>query len=459
MSRWLADSAERTPDAIAVEDVGGRVTYSELDAAVSGRAAWLRTQGVGALDRVTMSMPAGLELIQLLHALWRVGACAVPLNRRLTDTEQRQQRDRVGARLHLDAGTAGISQEEEERHPFLDRSSPAVILFTSGTSGAAKAAVLTAGNLDASARASRERLRTDASDRWLLCLPLFHVGGLSIIVRAALDGAAVVVHPQFDVAAVDRAIEEEAVSRVSLVPTTLKRLLDARGEKPPPQSLRTILLGGAAADEGLLKRAARLGFPVLATYGLTEASSQAATAAPEEPADGCVGRALPGSRIQVVNGSGRACAAGEEGEIELKGPTVFSGYLGDRASTEDAFRDGWFRTGDIGRIESGGRLRVLDRRTNLVISGGENVYPAEVEAVLLGHAAVAEVAVWRRADPDLGHRVVAWVVASDPGKEDGETLQAFCRTSLAGYKVPREIVFVTELPRNAMGKIVRSALE
>ena len=278
------------------------------------------------------------------------------------------------------------------------------------------------------------------------------------MVRAAVDGSAVVIHERFDVGAVDRAIDRDGVTRVSLVPTTLKRLLDDRSERPPPPSLRTVLIGGAAAPAALLERARRSGLPALASYGLTEAASQVATATLEDPLDGRVGRPLPGTRVRLTDDAGNELPAGEAGEIQVAGPTVFAGYLDDPSATARAFDGEWFRTGDVGRVGSDGALRVIDRRTDLVISGGENVYPAEVEAALLEHPSVAEAAVWRREDADLGHRVVAWVVAAPGGQPEPDELRAHCRERLAGYKTPREIEWVAVLPRNSMGKVMRTRL-
>ena len=469
MSRWLAAAVRRTPGAVALECGAERMTYRELEARVAITAGRLAEVGVGGNDRVTLRTPADLDTIVLFHALWRLGACAVPLNLRLSAAEAAAQRDRVAPRLHLEEaapwtaaggpghslpGAVAVTGTEPEGDP----QRPAAILFTSGTSGVPKPAVLTAANLDASARASRACLVTGPDDRWLCCLPLFHVGGLSILVRAACDGAAVIVQRGFDSGAVSRAIDEARVTRVSLVPTTLKRLLDARDDRPPPETLRLVLLGGAAASPKLLRRAAAAGFPVRASYGLTETASQIATAGAGDPADGAVGRALPGSEVRIADPGGGPVAPGAEGEIQVRGPTVFQGYLGDEPATARAFAGGWFRTGDIGRIEADGRLRVLDRRSDLIVSGGENVYPAEVEAALLTHPGVSEVAVWRRPDDDLGHRVVAWVVPDGSAAPSPESLRRHCEATLAGYKKPREFCLVAELPRNAMGKVVRAGL-
>ncbi len=460
MSRWVAEAAKRDPHAAALECGASRLDYAELEARVAACAAALRADGITPGQRVAVRLPPSNAHLVLLHAIWRLGACAVPIHLRGSDAEAALQLARVAPARFFDAPPE-LSQSCPERVDGFfeaDPSQPALVMFTSGTSGRAKAAILRFANLEAGARASTRRLGTDASDRWLLCLPLSHMGGLAIVVRAAVDGAAVVVHERFDVHAVDRSIDCDGVTRISLVPTTLKRLLDARGQHRPPSSLRTVLVGGAAAPAALLERARAAGLPAVASYGLTETASQLVTATPDDPPDGRVGRPLEGSRIRLVDESGVECAPGEEGEIQVAGPMVFAGYLGDPAASVRAFDGEWFRTGDIGRVELDGGLRVIDRRTDLVVSGGENVYPAEVEAALLEHPAVAEVAVWRREDSDLGHRVVAWVVPAPGAALAADQLRLHCRERLAGYKTPRDIELVSELPRNAMGKVVRARL-
>ena len=460
---WLAARAQATPEAEALVGEGRALSWAALAARVAGATDALADAGVGAGERVALRLPAGADAFVALLATWERGACAVPLHLRLPPAAQEGQIARVGATLVVDApleakAATRVPGAVPSPVPY-DAEAPAVVLFTSGTSGTPKPAVLRYRNLAASARASRAHLGTGVGDRWLACLPFFHVGGLSILARALCDGAGVLIQPRFDVEAVSEAIDERAITRVSLVPTTLKRLLDAREDRPPPPTLRTVLVGGAAAPPALLARARAAGFPVLASYGLTETASQVATAAPEDPPDGRVGRALPGSEFRICDPDGRVLAVGEEGEIQVRGPTVFAGVLGDAAASRAALgADGWLRTGDVGRLDAEARLQVLDRRSDRIISGGENVHPAAVEAALLEHPAVDEVAVWRLPDADLGHRVVAWVVPRAGAALSAESLDAHARARLAGHERPREVRFLAELPRNAMGKVVRREL-
>jgi O-succinylbenzoic acid--CoA ligase len=337
------------------------------------------------------------------------------------------------------------------------------ILYTSGTSGRPRGAMLTVANHWWSAVGSALNLGTREDDRWLACLPLFHVGGLSILLRAAMYGITAVVHDGFDEIAVNHAIDEEGITIVSVVASMLQRMLDARADEAFPPSLRCVLLGGGPAPRALLERCAAAGIPVVQTYGLTETASQVATLSPEDALErlGAAGRALYHNEIRIVAKDGHDVAPGAEGEIVVRGPVVMAGYLGDPEATARAIVDGWLHTGDIGRIDADGYLYVLDRRDDLIITGGENVYPAEVEAALLAHPRVAEAGVVGLPDPEWGHRVVAIVrLTSDADAEPAvEALREHCRSLLGAYKVPREITIVTEpLPRTASGKLRRALL-
>ncbi len=346
-----------------------------------------------------------------------------------------------------------------------------LLLYTSGTTGRPKGALLShaalAASADASARhlcashlgVSERNLGVSARERWLACLPLFHVGGLSILLRSARHRHPVVLHEQFDPDAVSRSLDGDAITHLSLVPTMLARLLEARGAKPAPETLEAVLLGGGPAAPALLERALALGLPLAPTYGLTEAASQVATLPPGAGTPGRDGLLpLPNTEVRIVGASGEALPAGEVGEITVHGPTLMSGYLGRPEETDRALRDGWLHTGDLGRLDATGRLFVLDRRSDLVVSGGENVYPAEVEAVLAQHSDVAEAGVAGAPDPEFGERPVAFVVPSPSARPDPDQLARFCRERLAGYKVPVRFVFTAELPRNASGKLQRHRL-
>ncbi len=332
-----------------------------------------------------------------------------------------------------------------------------VILFTSGTTGRPKAAMVSYSNHFYSAVGSAFRLGVLPTDRWLACMPLYHVGGLAIILRACLYGTAVVLHAGFDVNQVDASLRKQQVSIVSLVPTMLQRMLRSSDPRQWP-AMRLVLLGGAAVEPDILAAARSAGLPVATTYGLTEAASQVATMTPDQAnhKPGCVGRPLLFSELRIVDDDGQPVAAGTIGEICVRGPNVFAGYYHDDDADQLALRSGELHTGDLGYLDDDGDLWVVQRRSDLIVSGGENVYPAEVEQVLANHPAVSAVCVVGLGDPEWGQQVAALVVADTT--LTAADLEGFARQSLAGYKVPRTIRFADALPLTGSGKVSRSAV-
>ena len=302
-------------------------------------------------------------------------------------------------------------------------------------------------------------LGLSAEDRWLACLPLFHVGGLAILLRSVIYGTAIILHETFDPQAVNQAIDEQQVTIISVVSVMLRRMLEARGSRPYPASLRCVLLGGGPAPQELLEDCARRGVPVVQTYGLTEAASQVATLSPAEALRklGSAGKSLLPTEVSVVR-EGLAVPAGQVGEIVVRGPTVTPGYLDQPEATAQALQGGWLHTGDLGYLDEEGYLYVLDRREDLIISGGENVYPAEIENVLRAHPAVEEAGVTSQPDARWGQVPVAFVKMRPGFSLTESELEAYCAARLARYKLPARFHFVEALPRNAAGKLLRRQL-
>jgi O-succinylbenzoic acid--CoA ligase len=427
-----------------------------------------------------------------VHAVSRLGAVLMPLNLRLTPAELAYQlrdsgarhllaTDRVRAHGHaplqaselakdipgltlhdLDVLTAGpeVMTSATLQDVRYDLDTTHTIVYTSGTTGTPKGAMLTFGNHFWSATGSAYNLGVHEDDRWLAVLPLFHVGGLAILLRSILYGTTAIVHESFDAAHANRAIDHEGVTILSVVANMLQRMLDEREDRPYPASLRCVLLGGGPAPEPLLRWCAAIGVPVVQTYGLTEAASQVATLAPEDALTklGSAGKPLFGTELRIVDSAGQVCAPGDAGEIVVRGPTVTPGYLNRREESARALRDGWLHTGDIGYLDDEGYLYVLDRRDDLIVSGGENVYPAEIEAVLQSHPAVAEAGVWGVDDVRWGQVPVAAVVLREGLATTPDLLLAYCRERLAAYKAPSRVEIREALPRNAAGKLVRGEL-
>lgn len=316
-----------------------------------------------------------------------------------------------------------------------------LVAMTSGSSGAPKGVMLTGAAIAAAVRASRARLGLEREDAWLCCLPLEHVGGLSILYRCAEAGACVLLHDRFDPAAVWDDVSAGRASHISLVPAMLARLLEM-AEAAPPSRLRQVLVGGAALDGALARRALDAGWPLAVTYGMTETASQLATLA-EVPADwrpGLVGRPLDGFEVTVA----------DDGRIRVRGPAVMAGYLGGGGL--DA--EGWFTTGDRGRRDAAGNLWVLGRADEALTSGGATFQPEEVEALLAACPGVTEAAVAGRPDPVWGDLVVALVA----GMATEDDVLAWCRDNIEGAHRPRVVVKVDALPRTALGKPDRAAL-
>ena len=419
---WLTRAARRRPDRIAVETLERALTYRELDR-LAGSGA--RELGAAPGSRVGIALAPGLEFVVALHACLRAGAVAVPI-----DLRDPGALAGAGCDTVIDTGLACTGPPVAERPHEL--SATAVIVRTSGTSGEAKLVPLTYGNCVWSAIGSAVALGFDPGERWLCTLPLVHVGGLSIVLRSAIYGTTAVVHERFETAAALEALMERRITLVSVVATTLRRMLDAGLAAPP--ALRCALAGGGPVPSSLLESARAAGVVVSQTYGLTEACSQVATQAPGDGAHNA-GAPLFCTRVALA----------ADGEILVSGPTV-----------SPALEGGVLATGDLGELGADGTLRVLGRRSDTIISGGENVSPSEVEAVLEAHPAVLEAGVFGVPDERWGEAVHALVVSA---REVGEAeLLAHCARALAGYKVPKRIGFAARLPRTASGKLQRGRL-
>lgn len=342
---------------------------------------------------------------------------------------------------------------------LFDLSAYHTIVYTSGSTGRPKGALLTYGNHWWNAMGSALNLGLRDDDCWLACLPLFHVGGLAILLRSVIYGVPVVIHGSFEPDAVTRAIEKEDVTIVSLVPTTLTRLLDQRGPRPFPGNLRCFLVGGSPLSPSLREKCLAAGWPVIPTYGMTESASQLATLPLSEmfrDVHGAVGKPLFPVRIKIVSRDEQAeTPSGSPGSILVCGPTISPCYWERETGPDDGRPGGWFDTGDVGYIDKEGYLHVESRKGDIIISGGENVYPVEVEHALAEHPDVVDAGVVGIDHEEWGEVVAAAVVLRKGALLAESDLIAFCRQRVADYKIPRRTQFVSSLPRNAAGKILR----
>jgi len=473
----LLERVAREPGAPALRARSAEWSRGQLLEAADGLAAALLAEGVGEASRIACVLADDAPAVALVHAARRLGAVHVPLNRRAAPAELRYQLEVARAEVVLaDEANAALAREAAgttvplQRIEALLAGAPcaappalrtrvdldalATIVFTSGTTGRPRGALLTHDNHRASAHAWAGLLRPAPGHRWLACLPLFHVAGLAIVTRVTRWGASLDLFDRFEVAAVSAALDD-GLTHLSLVPAQLEDLLAFRDGRPAPGALQAILLGGGPIPTTLLQRARAAGYRVLSTYGMSETASGVAAGGADAAtqADPAAGRALPGVELRIEPDG----TPDGSGEILVRGAMVFAGYEGDAAATASALRDGWLHTGDIGTLDEAGLLRVLDRRDDLIISGGENVYPAEVEAVLAAHPAILEAAVYGVPDERWGAVPEAVVVVTSDAPADEELLR-HCRERLAGYKVPRRLLRLDELPRNTFGKVRRGLL-
>ena len=435
---WLAQRAQSCPERTALIAEGAEITYAELEAETTWVARRLAAHGVRRGSTAALTMHPRREQVVLAHALMKVGAALVPLSPRLTDAERAAIVAQTEPMVDLD--DPGLLTEAEADLPLLgehDTDDVCAYVLSSGSTGAPKPIGLTYGNFLWSAMGGAFNIGVDPADRWLCCMPLAHIGGLSIVVRSAIYGTTAVLHDGFDVDRVANALREEPISVMSVVTTMLKRLLDADADLSGP---RAILVGGGPVPEAVLAEAIDRGATVVQTYGLTETCSQVTTLAPEDAQRklGSAGRPLLTSHVRI-----------RDGEILVQGPTVAPGR---------ADESGWLHTGDLGYIDDEGFLYVRDRIDDMIVTGGENVVPSEVEEALLAHPAVADAAVVGREDPEWQQAVTA-IVVLEPGAEvTPDELRHHCGETLATYKVPKRVELAAALPRTPSGKLMRRAL-
>ncbi len=450
MSLSVLQAAAQHPERTALVSYGREVSFGKLADDVRIAIRYLLAQ------RVRPGVPVGLvgenlpSSLALLYAMVELGVPAAMLHPKMPALEQERWLKEIGAAPRKVTAEVDLKEWAEALGSAVvvpDDDRPLAIVRTAGSSGRPKGVVLSRRAFVAAAEASAANLGWRDDDRWLLSLPTAHVGGLSIVTRCLLARRPVVVRrlERFDAAEVARILEEDRVTLLSLVPTTLRRLVDLDGYRPPAY-LRVVLVGGAAAPAELLARAADRGWPVLATYGLTEACSQVATQryrdlGRRDPArfTDC-GEPVDGMEVRI-----------RDGAIEVRGPSLMSGYLPQDESPFDV--EGWLATGDLGFLDDAGRLHVTGRRDDVIVTGGENVHPEEVERVLEAHPAIDAACVFGVDDPEWGQAVAAALASSAP-PPDAE-LARFCAERLAPHQRPRRIAWLETLPRTVVGKLDR----
>jgi O-succinylbenzoic acid--CoA ligase len=533
LPNWLARAAENFPQHLAIKYNDISWSFAELDRQATLLARQYATLGVGPNTRVAILANSGLPFVTTVHALTRLGAILIPLNLRLTHDELLWQLRDVHAdllisdlshqsqchnlarsiptlrhtSLVLDVETQTVSlhntpTSNAEIRTTINLSDIQAIMYTSGTTGTPKGVIITYGMQWWNAIGSVLTLEHHADDCWLACMPLFHIGGLAILMRSVINAISVVLLEKFDARQVNQSIQQDHITIISVVAVMLQRMLAEldKSHSSYPLALRCVLLGGGPAPQPLLEDCARRSIPVVQTYGLTESCSQAVTLSPTDALRklGSAGRPLIQLQIRIMEDS-TILPPNTPGTIYLKGPSITPGYDHRPDATASTIHDGWLSTGDIGYLDPEGYLYVLDRRNDLIISGGENIYPAEIEATLLSHPSVLEAGVCGQSDPQWGQVPVAFVVlrsttlteptsssssfttsipdkpsqpnnsisssASTPFSQSSRSINptpadliAYLSQRLARYKLPRAIYLVDSLPRTSSGKLLRRSL-
>jgi fatty-acyl-CoA synthase len=490
LSNLIERNAAFTPDKPAIIFEGEVLGYAAFHARIEQAARALKAEfGVGRGDRVAILSLNRPDYLVLLYACARLGAMLVPLNWRLAVAEQLFiLSDATVKVLALEQAFAEVLPALEKklpdtniigldftppqgsafdqlltcargdgRNPHTDLSCPLLIVYTSGTTGRPKGAVLRQEALLWNAVMSQHMHGLTSDDHVLTVLPFFHVGGLNIQTSPALHfGATVTIHPRFTPAAMLSAIARERPTLTVLVPATIQAVSDHPDWRSTDLScLKAVSTGSTVVPPHLIERFVARGVPVLQVYGSTETCPVAVYTRLGGDLARVGSTGLPGlcCEAAVIDDAGLALPPDTPGEIAVRGPNVFCEYWGNEEATREALHDGWYRTGDIGRRDADGYFWVHDRKKNLIISGGENIYPAEVERVLLEHPDVMECGVIGRSDPRWDEVPVAYVIRRAGCFVDAENLKAHALTQLARFKVPRDIVFVDDLPRTALGKV------
>ncbi|MDQ0160853.1 o-succinylbenzoate--CoA ligase [Alkalibacillus salilacus] len=475
MINWLEKRADLSPntDAVKLSD-GTTYSFSELYHHARSMALQLKQEGIKSGDHVSVISPNHYRFLVTIHALNLIGAVSFLMNIRLSSAEiafqlqdgdvsavilDQRYENLVGDDLNvIDIHSGNLDQPLEQKSHSMDLDDLSHVIYTSGTTGQPKGVELTYGNHWWNANGSALNLGLYAHDRWLLSLPMFHVGGLSIVYRSVIYGIPLHLHESFDVEAIHDDIMNQGVTIMSVVSVMLDQLLERLGNDYYPEQFRCMLLGGGPAPKPLLTRARDKHVPVYQTYGMTETASQFCTLDDQNAFDklGAAGKPLFPNQLDIVQDD-ESLPAQQVGEIVVHGPSVTKGYYKRPDETADKLQNGWLKTGDLGYFDKDGFLYVVDRRKDLIISGGENVYPAEIESVLKGHPHIADAGVVGQKNERWGEVPVAFIVEREP--VDEQELTTYCQNHLANYKVPKTWYKTDELPRNAAKKLLRHQLQ
>lgn len=462
------------PGNTAITSSEGITTYSDLNRETSTFANYLLNKGIKRKDRAAVVYNHSAEFIKIIIGLWKIGAIPVVMNLRLTDSELIEQikfsecdkiiiekksnllktysdKNKIFYPENLTEVNSEINQVEKD--------DIALIIFTSGSTGKPKAVVHTYDSLYQSAVISNQILEQNNESRWLASLPFYHIGGFSIITRSLVYGCSIIIPDSLKTELISAAINNYSPTHCSLVPTQLKRLIES-GIKPN-RELKKILIGGGWINNNLSDTALQNGWEIIKVYGSTETASMATAIRPEEILENhlSVGKILNPNKIKIIDNSGKELPVNLSGEILINSPALCKEYLNNPGETRAKLIDGWYHTGDIGYLDKNGFLFLESRRTDLIVSGGENINPSEIENVIESHKCVSEVCVIGVKDNEWGQIAAAAVVLKKNCSLSENDLRAFLKEKLASYKIPKQIKFVENLPKSDLEKTLREKVK
>ncbi|MGI8749963.1 MAG: long-chain-fatty-acid--CoA ligase [Thermoleophilaceae bacterium] len=492
LARILTRAAGESPDGVAVKLDDIEVSYAALEEGSARMAAILKAKGVGPGDRVGIMLPNVPYFPVVYYAVLRLGGVVVPMNPLLKGREVKFYLGDSGAEILVawhnfeEPATTGSEEAgsglilvkpgefeqllggvEEPLHVMQDRDAgkdTAVILYTSGTTGRPKGAELTHANLYRNCTVAADNLgEISKDDRLLGALPLFHSFGQTCTLNGGIHAQAMIsMIPRFDAEKALEIIQRDKITLFQGVPTMYNGMLHASNKDDiDTSSLRVCMSGGSAMPEEVMRGfEEQFGCRVLEGYGLSETSPVASFNHPDKPNKaGSIGTPIEGVEMKLVDDDGNEVGEGEVGEVAIKGHNIMKGYWGSPEATEESIKDGWFYSGDMGRRDDDGYFFIVDRKKELIIRGGYNVYPREVEEVLYEHPAIQEAAVVGVAHDELGEEVGAAIVLRDGEDVDADTIKKHVKEQVAAYKYPRHVWFVDELPKGPTGKILKREIE
>jgi o-succinylbenzoate---CoA ligase len=466
-----------TPNRIAFIFEEEEITFSELYEN-SILVAKSLSGAVRKNDYVAVLLKNHIDTVYILFALQMLGARAVLLNNRLTPNELQWQLEdsnsimmiteeefqpifeKLTGTIYLKHELSNLKAETFHVQEEISLEDICSIMYTSGTTGKPKGVLQTYGNHWWSATGSALNIGLNEHDRWICTVPLFHISGYSILMRSIIYGMTVILYEKFNEEEVLEAIIHNRATVISVVATMVSRLVHKLENQTLPATFRCMLAGGGPISKPLLEACVEKNIPVFQTYGMTETASQVVTLSPEDSLKklGSAGKPLFPVQLKIVDEKGTEVGPLETGEILVKAPNVTIGYLNQREATENKIKNGWLSTGDIGYLDEEGFLYVMDRRSDLIISGGENIYPAEIEGIIQSHPHVIDAGVIGKKDELWGEVPLAFVVKKvDSLLTDQEVIE-YCKEKLAKFKVPKQVIFIEELPRNAAKKLMRHKL-